>query len=81
MTRLTWFEGLIVLVFWIGGLTAFLVGGLVAVGQLLKVLLAVVLWWVVRDLWREYHEAVRTEYYREQIFRDWKANSRRKGVE
>lgn len=81
MTRLTWFECLILLVFWIGGLPAFLVGGLVAVGQLMKVLAAVVLWWVGRELWREYHETVKTKYYRDQIFLDWRANSRRKGME
>jgi len=81
MTRLTWFECLVLLSFWIGGLTAFLVGGLVAVGQLLTVFLAVVVWWVVRELWREYREHLRTEYYREQIFRNWRENSRRKGIE
>ena len=81
MNRLTWFECLVLLSFWIGGLTAFLIGGLVAVGHLLKVLLALVLWWVGRELWREYDEAVRTEYYREQIFRTWRENSRRKGLE
>lgn len=81
MMRLTWFECLVLLAFWLGGLTAFLVGGLVAVGQLLKVLAALVLWWVGRELWREYHETVRTEYYREQIFRTWRENSRRKGME
>ena len=81
MTRLTWFECLVLLSFWIGGLAAFLVGGLVAVGHVFKVLLALVLWWVGRELWREYHETVMTEYYREQIFRDWRENSRRKGLE
>ena len=81
MTRLTWFECLILLAFWIGGLTAFLVGGLVAVGQLMKVLAALVLWWVGRELWREYKETVRVAYYREQIYRDWRENSRRKGME
>lgn len=81
MTRFGWFECLVLLAFWIGGLTAFLVGGLVAVGVLLKVLLALVLWWIVRDLWREYKETVLTDYYREQVFRDWRENSRRKGME
>ena len=81
MTRLTWFEGFILLAFWVGGLTAFLIGGKVAVGYVLQWLLAVVLWWVGRELWREYHETVKMEYYREQIFRDWRANSRRKGME
>jgi hypothetical protein len=81
MTRLTWFEGFVLLAFWIGGLTAFLIGGIVAVGQLLKVLLVLVLWWVGRELWREYYETVRTGYYREQVFRSWRENSRRKGME
>lgn len=81
MTRLTWFEGRILLAFWVGGLSAFLIGGKVAVGYVLQGLLVVVLWWVVRDLWREYHETVKMEYCREQIFRSWRENSRRKGME
>ncbi len=81
MTRLTWFEGFILLAFWALGLSAYLVGGKVAVGYVLQWLLAVVLWWVGRELWREYHETVKMEYYREQIFRDWRENSRRKGME
>ena len=81
MTRLTWFECLILLSFWLAGLAAFLVGGKAAVGHVLQGLLAVVLWWVGRELWLEYHETVKTEYYRDQIFRDWRANSRRKGME
>lgn len=81
MTRLTWFECLILLAFWLAGLASFLVGGKVAVGYVLQGLLVVVLWWVGRELWREYKETVKTEYYRDQIFRTWRANSRRKGME
>lgn len=81
MTRLGWFEGFILLAFWIGGLTAFLVGGLVAVGQVLQAFLVVVFWWVVRELYREYYETLKAEIYREQIYRDWRENSRRKGME
>ena len=44
MTRLTWFECLILLAFWIGGLSAFLIGGKVAVGYVLQGLLVVVIW-------------------------------------
>lgn len=81
MNRLTWFECFVLLSFWIGGLTAFLVGGMVAVGYVMEGLAAVVAVWVGRELWREYHETVRMEYYRAKIFRDWRENSRRKGLE
>ena len=81
MTRLTWFECLILLSFWLGGLTAFLVGGMAAVGQLLKVLLVVVLWWVLKELYREYFEELRNEYDRHRICRERRENSRRKGME
>jgi hypothetical protein len=81
MTRLGWVECFILLAFWIGGLTAFLVGGLVAVGQVLQAFLVVVFWWVVRELYREYYETLKAEIYREQIYRDWRENSRRKGME
>jgi hypothetical protein len=82
MTRLGWFEGFILLAFWIGGLTAFLVGGLVAVGQVLQAFLVVVFWWVVRELYREYYETLKMEHYKNQVFADWaKRQKHLKGME
>ena len=81
MTRLTWFECLILLAFWIGGLSAFLIGGKVAVGYVLQGLLVVVIWWVGREMYREYWVSLMAMHYREQVYREWRANSRRKGME
>ena len=81
MTRLTWFECLVLLAFWMGGLSAYLIGGRVLVGYVVQAFLVVVLGWIGRIAYLEYIEVLRDEYYRDQIFRNWRENSRRKGME
>ena len=78
MTRLGWLTGLVLVAFWIAGLSAFLVGGLSLAGHVFQAFLAVVFWWIGRELYREYYEALKTELYREQIYREWRENSQRK---
>lgn len=83
MTRLTWVEGSVMLAFWIAGLVAFLIGGLSLVGHMVQALLALVFWWVARELYREYHVCLREEYDRHQVFKEWdrQQRSRLKGME
>lgn len=71
MTRLGWFECLVLLAFFLGGLASFFLGGLSLVGHVVQAFLAVVFWWVGRELYREYFEVLKTEHYKNQVFADW----------
>lgn len=83
MTRLGWFECLVLLSFFLAGLASFFLGGLSLVGHVVQAFLAVALWWVGRELYREYHECLREEYDRHQVFKEWdrRQNSHLKGME
>lgn len=83
MTRLTWFECLVLLAFFMAGLASFFVGGLSLVGHVVQALLAIVFWWVGRELYREYFETLKNEYYKDRVFAEWakRQNSHMKGME
>ena len=82
MTRLTWVAGLVLVAFWMAGLASFFLVGLSLVGHVVQAFLAVVLWWVGRELYREYFETLKNEHCKNQIFADWaKRQKHLKGME
>lgn len=71
MTRLGWFECLVLVVFFLSGLAAFLMGGLWAVGYVIQALLLVVFWWVCRELYREFSATIVKKIAQDQAFDEW----------
>lgn len=90
MTRLGLWECFILLAFWLGGLAAYLLGGLVWVGHVVQGFLWAVFFWVLRQLFLEYWDTL-TEKYRRQVlrrqinaaFKEWdnRRTHRMKGME
>lgn len=75
-------ECLVLVSFWVAGLTAFLVGGLVMLGHVVQVFLVLGLGWVACQLYREYAATLRCEYGRRRAFADWaKRQNRLKGID
>ncbi len=82
MNKLGWVESLVLMAFWVAGLTAFLVGGLSMLGHVVQAFLVVGLCWVARQLYQEYAETLRCEYSRNQAFTEWgKRQQRWKGMD
>jgi hypothetical protein len=91
MTRLGWFECLVLVAFFIAGLVSFLIDaghrqmepghGYITFGYVVLAFGVVGIGWVVKELVIEYWEGLKTDYYREQVFQDWRENSRRKGMD
>lgn len=81
MTRLGWFHGVVLVAFWLAGLSAFLIGGLSLAGRVFQVFLVVVVGWVGRELYRECWESLKAELYRERVFREWRRVNRLKGMD
>lgn len=71
MTRLGWFECLVLVAFFLAGLAAFLMGGLWAVGYVIQALLVVVFWWVCRELYREFSEKIVKKIEQDKAFDEW----------
>lgn len=71
MTRLGWFESLVLVAFFAGGLAAFLIWGLWAAGHVIQGFLVLSAWWIVRELYREYSAIVLENIQREQAFNEW----------
>lgn len=90
-TRLGWFEGLVLVAFFIAGLASFLIDaghrqidagrGYVTFGYVGLAFGVVGIGWVVKELVLEYWEGLKTEYSRERVFQEWRENVRRKGME
>jgi hypothetical protein len=79
MTRFTFFDCFVLLMFWMAGLSAFLIGGLVWAGYVFQLFLVVVFAWVGRELYREYWTSLLAMHYRNQVYDEWRENTRRKG--
>lgn len=71
MNRLGLWECLVLVAFWVAGLTAVLVGGLALLGYVVQAFLVVGFGWVAWQLYDEYAETLRCEYDRKQVFADW----------
>jgi len=81
MTRLGLWECFVLVCFWGAGLTAFLIGGMTMLGYVVQAFLWTGFVWVAYQLYREYGEMVKSEYYRNQIFEDWAKRDRLKGMD
>lgn len=82
MKQLGFWECLVLVSFWVAGLTGFFVGGLTMVGHVVQVFLVVGFGWVAYQLYKEYAESWKVEHYRNQVFADWaKRNNRLKGID
>lgn len=71
MNRLGLWECFVLVCFWVAGLAGFLIGGTTMLGYVVQGFLWTGFGWLVWQMYREYGEIVKIEYYRKQIFDDW----------
>jgi len=78
MTRLGWFECLVLVAFFLSGLAAFLTGGLVWAGYVFQAFLATVFGWTLRQTYLELRDTIieeirktKKKYDRNQVFNEW----------
>ena len=71
MNRLGWFGCLVLVFFFLSGLAAFLIGGWWALGYVVQAFLVVVLWWVCRELYREFSETIVKKIEQDKAFDEW----------
>lgn len=72
MKPITFVECLLLLVFWIGGLAACLIGGKVALGWVVEAFMWAVFVWAARRMFLEYREDLLKEHERTKAFQQWK---------
>jgi hypothetical protein len=81
MTRLGWFECLILVAFFLSGLAAFLTGGLVWLGYVAQVFMWTSFCWLARVVYVEFRDELIEEYQKNKAFQEWGKRSRMKGME
>jgi len=81
MTRVGFFECVVLLAFWLGGLSAFLVGGLPWLGHVIQAFLVVSMSWVAWQLYLEVKDDVFKKIEEDKAFAEWKKRQSMKGWE
>lgn len=71
MSPLTLTEALLLLAFWLGGLAAFLAGGMRWLGWVLEVFLWASFVWFARRVYLEFKNDLIEEYEKNKAFTEW----------
>lgn len=81
MNRLGLWECVVLVCFWAAGLASVLLGGMTMLGYVVMAFLWTGFGWVAYQLYVEYAESVKVEFYRRQIFDEWARRDRLKGMD
>lgn len=86
MTRLGWFECLVLVAFFMAALAAFLIdasrgSGYPLFGHVVQAFLVVVGGWVLRQLYLDLKDQILEKIRKDQAFAQWRQNSHLKGME
>lgn len=81
MTRLGWFECLVLVAFFLSGLAAFLIGGMRGLGYVAQAFMWTTFVWLALVVYVEFRDELIEEYQKNKAFQEWGKRSRMKGME